>query len=226
MPKTQILLISKSFDMICNCGATEIPDVPLYDCVEKIGQVQKILLQKTYASSGVRNSLTIATANPNVIATWTPLLAAADATKVVQSPFMSSVEWGEGEAVTDGGGEDSIDGVEEIVATDPTTFAGRLYKTHPASIKALKNYGCLDLSVCFINQYGKIVGESEDSAAASPTTFYFIPIQTFWVGDLVGGGRTGRDYYPIRFSLPENWSNDLYFVTPSDFDAKIDLVTP
>ena len=77
----------------CNCpvGAS-INNIPLSDCPEDFGQIQKLILQRVFSSGTTKNKFsTLSGAGaPDLLASWTPLLAAADGTKVVQTPFIQS----------------------------------------------------------------------------------------------------------------------------------------
>jgi hypothetical protein len=77
--------------MLCTCPlGSEITDIYISDCPEEVGQIQKLLVQRVFSSAGVKNSFTIGTTNPNVLATWATVLAASDSTKVVQTPYLTN----------------------------------------------------------------------------------------------------------------------------------------
>lgn len=213
--------------ILCSCPlGAEIADITLESCPESIGQIQKILFQRRNASAGVRNSFTIASANPNLLASWTPLLAASDNTKVVQSPFINSPEFTPGAARPWGGGNATIGGVEIIVSREPTVFTSMLLNMSQKTIKDLKTLFCEDLQVYFIDEYGRIIGESDDIDA--PTIFRGIPVASasLFVGDKKFGGFEEPDSNVLEFKLYPNWSDDLHIVEPSNFSALNDLVTP
>ena len=50
------------------------------------------------------------------------MLESTSGTKVVQTPYVQGVEMTAGEPVTYGGGNDTLGGIEQIIAVDPTTF--------------------------------------------------------------------------------------------------------
>lgn len=212
--------------ILCNCPlGAEIVDITLEDCPEVIGQIHKLLFQRRLNGTAL-NSFTIASANPNLLASWTPKLAAADDTKVVQSPFINSPELEPGGPRPWGGGNATRGGVEIIVGRDPSVFRAMFINTSQKSIKDLKTLFCEDMVVYFIDEYGRIIGESDDIDA--PTVFRGIPIASFslFVGDKKFGGFEEPDQNMIEFKLYPHWSDNLHIVSPSDFSALNDLVTP
>ena len=81
-------------------------------CLERFGEIQKIILQRTY-DDGTLNTITIATANPNLLATWTALLAAVDNTKCQVTPFINAMNNEVGEPITIGGVGATVGGIEK-----------------------------------------------------------------------------------------------------------------
>ena len=74
--------------MICKCPAgTALPDIPVSNCPESFGQIQKVAFQRLYKSTGEKNSF-IASAGIGKRASWTPLLSADDDTKIVHFPYI------------------------------------------------------------------------------------------------------------------------------------------
>jgi len=76
--------------MICKCPAgAALPDVPAIKCSESFGQVQKVAFQRLMKDDGSKNSFTSEEAI-TALASWTPLLSAADSTKIVVSPYIQA----------------------------------------------------------------------------------------------------------------------------------------
>jgi hypothetical protein len=211
--------------LLCACpAAAAIPDIELEDCKESIGQIQKILFQRVYSAAGTLNSFTIASANPNLLASWTPKLAASNGTKVVQTPFLSGPTTEPGAARKYGGGNATLGGIEIIVGREPTTFTAMFLETSQISIKDMKAFMCENVGVFFIDEFGRIIGKSDD--IDTPTIVYPIPINGLFIGDKKFGGLEEPDSNTLEFGLYPNWSDDLYVITPTDFDALTELVTP
>ena len=211
--------------LLCGCpAATAITSPDLQACYEDIGQIQRLLFQRKYSSGTTLNTFTISSANPNVLASWSGLLAASNGTKVIQTPYIQGVEMTAGEPVTFGGGDTSLGGIEQVVAVDPTTFSGQFHRRSQIEIDNLKDLMCEVLSVYFIDQFNRIIGLADDNDNA--TTFRGFPIAegTLFIGDKVFGGRTQPDMNAFRFQLLPDWSDNLYVVTPTDFSPLDNLV--
>lgn len=212
-----------SYLTTCPVGAS-IADIPLSDCPVSLGQIQKVLFVRLNASAGVLNEFVIASANPELKATWTPGLAASDGTKIVQSPFISAPTGEAGEALTYGGGNETLDGEEIIIGSAHTPFTGKLLQAASITIESLKKLIGETLGVYLIDEHGRITGVVEDNTAK--TKFRPIPIRSLFISDKTLGGFDAPDSYMISWSFRANWSDKLHTVTPSDFSALNDLVTP
>lgn len=211
--------------LLCSCPQdASIPNVPINECPESLGQVQKAILQRINSAAGTPNKFVIATANPNVLASWTPLLAASDGTKVVQTPYIQAPTTEPGAARTYGGGNETLGGIELIIGREPTSFTGNILQVSQDTIEALKQYQCENIGVYLVDEYGRIIGLTDDHD--TPTEFYPIPLNGFFVGDKMLGGLESPDMNTIQWKFYPNWSDKLHIVTPTDFNALTDLVTP
>lgn len=208
--------------LLCSCppGAA-LSALTISTCPTDIGQIQKILFQRKYSTGTTLNVMTIAATNPNVLATWTALTAAADGTKVVPGPLVSNPETEAGDAITFGGGNATIGGIEEIVGRGPTAFTGSYYKMDPVTARQMKALMCEDLGVYLCDEFGRIIGLADDNSAA--TEFYPIPIRALFIGDRDLGGLEEPDTVSIQFSFLPNWSDQLHVVTPTDFSPLTDV---
>lgn len=214
--------------LICPCPPpAAIETIPSLECEKRIGQIQKIVFQRRFSSGTTENTFAASGAGAaDLLASWTPLLTAADSTKAVTTPFIANPEMTPGEARTTGGGNASVGGVTKILGANPTTFSGLIENAPQDIIKAIKQLQCeaktiQNLSVFLINENGLIIANSDDGA--SPTEVKGFPIDSLFVGDLVAGGFDGQDNNAINFSMQDGWSDNLVFVQPTDFNAKTDL---
>jgi len=208
---------------VCPVGA-EIPDIPLSACPEDFGQIQKLILQRIYSTGATKNKFVIATANPNVLASWTPLLAASDGTKVVQTPFIQNPANEAGAKREYGGGNATLGGVPIIIGQEPGTFTALILQSKQDTIEALKSYMCEEVGVYFVDEFGKIGGLTDD--VGTPTEFYPVPIRSLFIGDKKFGNLEEADSNSIEFYQLPNWSDKWHVVEPTDFNALTDLVTP
>lgn len=210
--------------MICKCPAgTALPDIPVSNCPESFGQIQKVAFQRLYKSTGEKNSFKT-DAGIEKKASWTPLLTADDDTKIVISPYIQAPTAEAGAARTFGGGNETLGGVEEIVGREPTPFTGVMRKLPQKIIKALKELQCEswgdNLGVYLFDENGAI-GAIQDAKTA--TTHYPIPIRSLFIGDKTLGGYEAPDSNNIQWAFLPNWSDDLAFIVPQDFNPLTDL---
>lgn len=212
-------------NLLCACPpAAEPADVPILECLESVGQIQKAVLQRIYSAPGVLNEFVIASANPNLLASWTPKLTASNSTKVVQTPYLAAPTTEPGAPRTYGGGNETLGGIELIIGREPTSFTANILRSSQQTIKALKGYQCENVGVFLIDEYGRIIGISDD--IGTPTKFRPIPIAGFFVGDKMLGGLESVDMNSIQWKFFPNWSDNLMIVSPTDFNALVQLNTP
>lgn len=210
--------------VICKCplGAS-LPDVPKVTCGQQFGQIQKVIFQRLRSADGEKNSFT-AEAGIAKKASWTALLSADDDTKVVVSPVIQAPTNTPGEPITFGGGNETPNGIEEIVGRNPTTFTAVMRKMPQSVIKALKEMQCEswghNLGIYLVDENGAI-GALQDPTAE--TTHYPIPIRSLFIGDLGLGGLETPDNNAIQWAFPGNWSDDLVIIAPEDFNPLEDL---
>lgn len=200
-----------------------MPDIPVSNCPESFGQIQKVAFQRLYKSTGEKNSFKT-DAGIEKKASWTPLLAADDDTKIVISPYIQAPTAEAGAARTFGGGNETLGGVEEIVGREPTPFTGVMRKLPQKIIKALKELQCEswgdNLGVYLFDENGAI-GAIQDAKTA--TTHYPIPIRSLFIGDKTLGGYEAPDSNNIQWTFLPNWSDDLAIIVPEDFNPLTDL---
>lgn len=200
-----------------------MPDIPVSNCPESFGQIQKVAFQRLYKSTGEKNSFKT-DAGIEKKASWTPLLSADDDTKIVISPYIQAPTAEAGTARTFGGGNETLGGVEEIVGREPTPFTGVMRKLPQKIIKALKELQCEswgdNLGVYLFDENGAI-GAIQDAKTA--TTHYPIPIRSLFIGDKTLGGYEAPDSNNIQWAFLPNWSDDLAIIVPEDFNPLTDL---
>lgn len=210
--------------MICKCPTgTALPDIPVSNCPESFGQIQKVAFQRLYKSTGEKNSFET-DAGIEKKASWTPLLAANDDTKIVISPYIQAPTAEAGAARTFGGGNETLGGVEEIMGREPTPFTGVMRKLPQKIIKALKELQCEswgdNLGVYLFDENGAI-GAIQDAKTA--TIHYPIPIRSLFIGDKTLGGYEAPDSNNIQWVFLPNWSDDLAIIVPEGFNPLTDL---
>lgn len=206
--------------MICKCpkGAA-LPDIPAVTCPESFGQIQKVAFVRLYKTDGTKNKFVTAS-DIKLKASWTPLLTAADDTKVIISPYIQAPTAEAGAARTFGGGNDTLGGIEEIIGREATPFTGVIRKAPQTVIKALKDLQCESIGVYLFDENGAIGA----IAGTTEGDYFPIPIRSFFVGDKTLGGFEAPDSNAIQWSFLPNWSDDLKLIAPTDFNPLTDLV--
>lgn len=210
--------------LICQCpAATYLTTIPKVTCGESFGQIQKVAFTRIFSTGSTKNSFT-SLAAIDKLASWTPLLTAADGTKIVVSPYIEAPTSEGGAARTFGGGNETLGGIERIIGREPTAFSGVMRSVPQSTIKIIKELMCEadsgNLGVYLFDENGNIEALQDPSVT---TTFYPIPVRAFFVGDKTHGGLEAPDSNAIQWQFAPNYSDNLKIVTPDDFNPLTDL---
>ena len=204
--------------MISNCcpAATTLTTIPAEGCAQNFGQIQKIIFQRLYdgtTRNGIADGTT--TGQAGLLASWTALKAATDGTKIVVSPFIEAPSDDGGDARTYGGGNETLNGIEIVIGSNPVNFSARMNRKKQEVIEAMKKLMCEaqtnNLGVFLVNENGQIEGVKE--TVSTTTTWYPIPIQKLFVGDKHHGNWDGPDYNELQFSFVPGYSDKLDVLT-------------
>lgn len=211
--------------LICQCpAAAAIPTIPNVTCPENFGQIQKVAFQRLRKADGTRNSFTTS-ASILLKASWTAQLSAADGGKIVISPYINAPADSGGDARMTSGGNDDLGGVPQVLGGNPVQFDGSLRSVPQSVIKAMKELQCEanagNLGVFLFDENGKIEALQDQTTA---TTYYPIPIRALFIGSKIHGNFDAKDSNAISWQYPDNYSDDLAIVTPTDFNPLTDLV--
>lgn len=204
----------------CCPAATALPTIPAVTCAKRFGQTQKVIFQRLWNGS-TRNGIVNGTSagQAGLLASWTALKAATDSTKIAVTPFVENPTPDGGDAKTVGGGNESLNGAETVIGSNPVGMAFKLNNVPQDVIAELKKLQCEDLAhnlgVYLVNENGQIMGQKETvtSGGSSTTTWYPMPIQTLFVSDLMLQG------------LDANDNNDMSFKFVPGYSDKADILT-
>lgn len=196
----------------CTCPAsTTLTTIPAVTCAENFGQIQKVAFQRLKDASGNRNKFSVT--DIALESTWTSAKTATDATKVVISPYIQAPTGEAGDAITFGGGNETLGGVEIIIGRNPSSFTSVMRGIPQNVIKVMKELQCEaqagNLGVYLFDDNGNIecVKETADC--------YPIPIASLFIGDKAHGGLEAPDSNALNWSFPPNYSDDLDIVKPA-----------
>ena len=211
--------------LVCQCpAASALTTIPNVACSENFGQIQKVAFQRLRKADGTRNSFTSAAAI-GLKASWTALLAAADGSKIVVSPYINAPADSGGDARMSSGGNDDLGGIAEVLGGNPVQFDGQIRSVPQSVIKIMKELQCEanagNLGVFLFDENGNIQAVQDQTTA---TTYYPIPIRALFIGSLIHGNFDAKDSNAISWQYPDNYSDDLAIVKPSDFNPLTDLV--
>ena len=208
--------------LTCQCPPpTALPDIPCVECPERFGQIQKVAFQRLTADDGTKNGFPKSGGNDTItdLANWQSAMTAADSTKIVISPYIYSPTQESGAPRTFGGGNDSLNGVEEIIGRELSAFTASVRNCPQSVISALKQMQCEgNLGIYLFDQYGNVECIVNENGNAYP-----IPIKSFFVGDKVHGGIDAPDTNAIQWSFLPNYSDDLKIFTITTFNPLTDL---
>ena len=211
--------------LTCQCpAAAAITTIPAVTCPENFGQIQKVAFQRLLKADGTKNSFTT-TASILLKSSWTALLAATDGSKIVVSPYINSPADSGGDARMTSGGNDDLGGMPDVLGGEPVQFTGSLRSVPQSVIKAMKPLMCEanvgNLGVFLFDENGKIEALQD---ASTVTTYYPIPIRALFIGSKIHGNFDAKDSNIISWYYPDNYSDQLAIVTPTDFNPLTDLI--
>ena len=198
------------------------------NCPFNMKQIQKLIfatkgkvIWDSEAGGGAGDGIPSATAQVDLLADWQARRTAVDNTKMVITPFIGGDPIiTAGEPITEGGGDNStLNGVIENTGTNPSDFTAIFKSISPEQEAQMKALACKDLEVYFVLE-GNRIACAKNGDLLQRKGF---DIQSFFFGDRNNAGFGTKDSNAISFSLPAGWSEGLVLVTPSDFNALLDL---
>ena len=203
---------------MCSCPAgAALPQVPNASCPQNFGQTQKIIFQRIFKTAGTKNSFT-QSASIKQLSSWSTLFAASDGTKCVITPYVEAPTSDGGDAITFGGGNDTVGGTTKVIGRNPVNMSFVMRQMTQDVVKALKGLQCEDeLGVYLVNGDGQILALS-----SADNTYTPIPIRSLFISDLKLMGLDNPDENALSFSFLPNWSDDAKVVTP-EFNPLTDL---
>lgn len=143
---------------------------------------------------------------------WVALLAAADDTKAVVTPYLGNVELAPSEPREFGGGNETRWGAPHRKGGTSPVFSATMYGEDQDVIAALKDLRCEVLDVLLINESNQLV--YSDSTAVSG---FQIARHSLFISDKGIGGLDESDKNTIMFNLKPNWSDTLEMTVETTF---------
>ena len=192
------------------CPAPEVLEtIPEQECAEIIDQIDMMLLQI------IQDAPSFTAATILLQATWSPLMAANDATKVVKSPYLPNVVIPRGEILKEGGNDNStINGIPKL---NGRSFVGVTMELHNANrtiraaFRKMASQSALQPGVTriwayFVNRFGQIIANADGSG---------FPVYNVMVGDPGTDGFNKDTIANLSFDLAPGWADNMQVFTPA-----------
>lgn len=197
-----------------------ISDLSPLACAEHFGQILRIGFQRIGTSfpdlAGVGGI--------QLLASWTALIAAVDGTKIQVAPIHENFVIPAGEAITEGGDDNSTPfGQAIVVGAGQITASGR-YRGLPSANKKeldtlVSESGVFNqLGVYLFNEHGQIICQNKTGTEYEP-----FPITGYFIGSVDSQGNNTHNFNMFQWSFASDWSNDYVIVDPTDFNPLLDL---
>jgi hypothetical protein len=200
----------------CVCpSAAAIPDLLDPTCPENLGQIVRFIFQRQ------GQFIAATTAAAKLLATYTPLTIAVDDTKIQFTPgLFEGLVIPPGEAITEGGDDNSTPlGRKLVVGAGTISVEAMLRNVQSAAIAAMRAFGCEDLSISFINEFGEIAYQTI-TAGVDVGKLQGFPVHAFFIGDKGAEGKNTQDKAKLTFGLDAGWRDNIVLVKPTDFDPR------
>lgn len=191
---------------------TALATIAAQACPERFDQIIKIFIQRTQVTPSFTH------ANILLSATWTPLLVAADSTKVVKTPAIPNIVIPPGGIAKEGGDDNTtINGIPRLLGLQHVSVTAMLIdadKTTRAALRGLAtessiSAGYTGLWAYFVNRYGQVIASISGANDAG------FPIYNFVVGDVGTQGFNKVNEANLSFDLAPGWSDNAVMYTPS-----------
>lgn len=219
--------------LICQCpAATALTTIPNVQCPENFGQIQKVAFQRLRQADGTENTFPKVSGTPNTASivtksNWISKMAAANGTKIVISPYINAPADSGGDARMSSGGNDDLGGIPVVLGGNPVQFDGQLRAIPQDVIAIMKELQCEaaagNLGVYLFDENGNIEA-IKDPSDSDGLTFKPIPIRALFIGSKIHGNYDAKDMNSISWQYPDNYSDNLDIVKPSDFNPLTDLI--
>ena len=200
--------------------APELADIPSFDCPENFDQVEKLILFREQAESGVDWFTT--TTDLDTEANWDVLLAKSDAEKIMITPFINNVVIPQSEEQTEGGNDNTtIGGIELYLGESFTKVTGDL-KGAPADVKrgmkrltqySLAETGLSNLKGMLLLRNNRVLFTHTETDLVIPRGFYIFNMS---ISDTGSEGLNSKNVNAVRWSFECGW-DDWRVITSPDF---------
>jgi hypothetical protein len=209
--------------MLRTCPApAAIADIVPEGCQIDFDQIIMLIFQR------VQSAAPFTATSILLLATWTPLLTAADSTKVVATPKFAELVIPQSTAIQVGGNDNTtINGIPQYNGEGFVPVTAEIPGLDSLTKRALKNLtpesipnalGQSGLSVYMVNRFSQIIAMGKDA-----THIYGFPVNNFRVSSVGSQGFNARNKTQIGFDLLPDWDDYAQVYTPTAFDPLVDI---
>jgi hypothetical protein len=200
--------------------APELTDIPSFDCPENFDQVEKIVLFREQAESGLDWFGT--ETDLQTEADWDVLLAKTDAEKIMMPPFINNVVIPQSEEQTEGRNDNTtIGGIELYLGESFTKVTGDL-KGAPSDVKramkkltqySLAETGLSNLKGMLLLRNNRVLFTYTEADQTIPRGFYVFNMS---ISDTGSEGLNAKNVNGVRWAFECGW-DDWRAITTPDF---------
>lgn len=198
---------------------TALPSAANPTCPVQWDQIVKILWRR------ISGRATLTTVTVLTSAAVSPLLSAADATKLVVSPYIANIIIPVQEPIKSGGNDNTtIDGIPRFEGLPFVPITGAyIENADPAVMDTLRVAlatesslnGDSNIEGFLVTRFGKVVAINPSS-----TTLYGLKMHNIIIGDVASDGLNKTNRYPISWDFPPEFSVGAKQYTPTDYNAR------
>lgn len=195
---------------LCPTTSGTLATVPAGSCINTLDQTQRIAFQVQQSTPSFISANT-GTGSYALQATWTPLLAATNATKIILTPIITGLTIPPNEVLEDTN-ENFINGLPQHLGFGNVTITGQFLNADPAVIEALRgnltsqsgqNAGITSIWAYLLGKNKRVTGVTSGSNLAG------IPMYNITISDVGSEGLRKQNIHNFRAVVPAEWSANL-----------------
>jgi hypothetical protein len=195
---------------LCPTTAGVLSTVPAASCINTLDQTLRIAFQFKQATPSFISASTGA-GSFALQASWTPLLSASNATKIILTPLLVGLTIPQTEVLEDTN-ENNIEGLPQMLGFNYSVVTAQIFDADPAVIDAIRNNVTTQSSQIagITSIWGYLIGRNQRvSGVASGANLAGIPMYNVTISDVGSEGLRKKNIHNLRFVIPAEWSKSL-----------------
>lgn len=203
---------------------TALTTVPAETCRDIFGKAAKFIFQRALVANYFDESASPPTTLDDAD-DWSGLADASDGTKIVVTPILENVVFGEQDIFTNG---ENLDGAPNNVGTGTTPVSAQVRNPTPGESDALRELKRETLWVYVIDQDGNFLARLVSGSVGTDAVVSGFPLSpnTFQtMGPTREGTASDQFMLTIMFNLKYNWYDTAVYIAPeAGFDPLTAIV--